>query len=143
MRGLLSEVSKADPKSWLLFYNRYNIRPDDVDLENALRRAYIQHGKVFSEDLNRMLVQYAPKIAAFTGEDARNIIDSVFDMLGINGSKTPEAQEAQKAAEEAEQKAAEEAEAAEQRKKKLIIGGFIGLVAAVIVVFVSIRIFKN
>ena len=143
IRVLIEDASKADPKSWLLFFNRYGLRPDDVNLENALRRAYIQHGKQFSNELNRMLITAAPKLTAFTGEDLRSITDSIFDLLGISSSESKQTPEEKKAAAEAAEKAAQEKAEQEAKRKKTIILGFVGLVVAVIATFVIIKIVKK
>lgn len=143
IRGLISEVSKADPQSWLSFFKRFNISPDDVNLENELRRAYQKYGREFSAELNKLLIKNSPRIAAVTGEDVRSVVDSVFDILGIDSKApavTPEEKAKQKA--EAEKAEQEEKEKAEKRKKTIIIG-FVGLAVVVIATFIIIKIVKK
>ncbi|MDR2962738.1 MAG: hypothetical protein LBU90_03735 [Bacteroidales bacterium] len=137
---LIDEMRKADPKSWLFFFNRYGLRPNDVNLENELRRAYVKHGKQFSNELNRMLIQSAPKIAAFSGEDLRSIVDTAFDLFGIENGITPEAK---KEVEEKARQAAAEADEKEAKQKKTIILGFVAIVIVSITTFAIIRICKK
>ncbi|MCL2328313.1 MAG: hypothetical protein FWC39_07345 [Bacteroidetes bacterium] len=136
LRGLIETASKADPKSWLLFFSKYGITPHSATLKTDLRRAYNLYGKDFINDLNRLFAS-SLKLAAFTGEDLRSITDSIFDILSISSSESKQTPEEKKAAAEAAEKAArEEAEKAEKRKKTIILG-FVGLVAIVIAIFVS------
>lgn len=144
LRGLIENVSKADPQSWLYFFNQYGIRPEDVDLEKELRRAYRQHGRRFSNELNRLLIQHSERVAAFTGSDARSVVNSVFDILGISAT----GDSTQTAAQKEEQKRIEEelaqAEREEkQRKQRMIIGGFVALVVLAIGTLVAFKIFKK
>ncbi len=140
LRGLIDSISKADPQSWLSFFNRYGINQKSPTLESDLRRAYGFHGKKFASDLNALLIA-STQMAAFTGEDVNGVINNIFDIIGIGGNKqTPEEKKAQ--AEKEEQEKTKKAEK-EAKRKKRITTGFIGLAIAVVVTFVIIAVVKS
>jgi len=135
IKGLIHKSINANPESWRLFFNKYQIPQSNPEI--GIVRAYKQHGTAVTKDLNNLLVT---KVAAFTGEN-KDTVQIIGEWIGISaallsGNETDDT--AAQKLEQAEIEKQKEIEAQERKKRNLIIGFGVAC-AIVVIVFIAIK----
>lgn len=144
LKGLIHKSINANPESWRLFFNKYQIPTETKHPEAAIIKAYQKHGNVVVSDLNEVLVH---NIAAFTGTDTeQTAVKIIGSWLGIgahilSGSSQELTDEAAvKKLEEAEkQKEIELQEQKRKNRKTLIAFGAVCVIVIVVFIIIIVR----
>ncbi|MCK9562914.1 MAG: hypothetical protein M0R02_09385 [Bacteroidales bacterium] len=147
IKGLIHESINANPESWRLFFNKYQI--PQTNPEKGIITAYQKHGNAVIKDLNNLLITKiaafggllpGDKIVSITDEEWTKILEGLGkiipgDILSNNKADNTDTEDEKITKAEIEQKAIE----AKKRKKRNLIIGFGAACIIIIIVFIVIK----